>query len=91
MIEHRVDEQGKVEAYCVWRIVNADGKMDDLGTFVFVDELWIHKTAFNKGYIHDFIKTISDKSPTAMYGYWLRRKHGNRSRIFSREQLNKEI
>ena len=90
MIEHRLDKDGKVEAYCTWRIVNADGRMDDLGKFVFVDELWIHKSVFKKSYIRDFIKTISEKAPTAMYGYWVRPKYGNRSKIFSREQLNKE-
>ena len=89
MVNHILDETGKVEAYIVWRLVGTDGIEKGDGEYVFVDELWIHKTAFNKGYIRKFIKIISDKSPTAKHGYWLRRKHGDRMKIFSREQLNK--
>lgn len=77
----------KIVAYCEWLVVDEEGQPDDLGSFVFIRELWIHHNWRRKNLIKTFVRIISDKAPSATEAYWERRKYGNRLKQFPRWKL----
>ena len=88
MIETIKDDEGRVVSYIEWVLVDSNGAFSDVGEYVFVRELWNHKSVRFKGLIRHYIQTIIEKAPTAIYGYWERKKYNCRMKMFSKEQLN---
>ena len=88
MVEHVTDPEGRVIAYMEWSLVNDKGVLDDNGTYVFVRELWIWSGVKHGIYIiKSFINKIADEFPKATHGYWKRKKHNNRIKVFTRKEL----
>ena len=89
-IEAIHNKEGFCTAYCVWSPRDKDGVEDYKGDFVCVDEMWIHDSITGMAPIKHFIKEVTRKYPRVKYGYWERRKYGDRIKMFSTGQLTKE-
>ena len=90
MIETIRDDEDKVVAYIEWSLVNNSGRTSKLGKYIFVNELWIHKSLRRGKILRGFIQLIGTKTPTARYAYWERRKYDCRMKMFKVEQLLKK-
>jgi hypothetical protein len=88
MVETINDSEGRCIAFLEWSMVNAQGILDDKGEYVFVRELWIWKGMKHGLYlIKSFIKKICEEFPQAKYGYWKRKKYGDRVKVFGRDTI----
>lgn len=89
MITTVPDSQGRVIAWIEWRQVAQSGFDKIRGEYVWVNDLWVHPDHRNQGLISQMIDKILYKAPDAQYGYFTRKKYGNRMRIWKREQFMK--
>jgi len=84
------DEQDKVIAYAVCRIVDKDGKDDEFGIYAFCDEAWVHPSIQFQGTLKELIKLGLEKQPLVKWLYFRRSKHNERIKIYdARKLLNK--
>lgn len=89
MIEVEKNKQGFVIAHIEWLPVNRNGKFDNNGKYVWVDNLEIHPDYQRNGIIRKFMNRIAEKAPQAEYAYWDRDKYNWRIKLFRRNQLIK--
>ncbi len=82
---------GEIKGVCEWWIVDKLGKFDPNGEYIFINEVETSKSSENNGNLKYFIETITNKYPQAKYGYFKRRKYGDRIRMYSRRQFRKLI
>lgn len=88
MIEQVFDSEEKCIAVCEWALVDKNGSLDDNGTYICVNNLWIWKGCDN-GYkiIKGLIKKLGDYFPNATHAYWKRKKFNGEVRTFNRKVI----
>lgn len=89
MITTIQDSEGKVTAYCEWRLVGQSGYDMENGKYVWVNDLWIHKSVRHKGLVNDIIDRIMTIVPQAEYCYFQRKRYNNKVRIFTNSQMER--
>jgi hypothetical protein len=80
------DLEGKIIAYCEYKIVGPSGYEIDNGEYIWVNDLWIYEDYRGKNTFNRIIDEILRKVPQAKYGYFKRGKYGGRMKIFKRSQ-----
>lgn len=85
MITSLKDSDGKIVAYCEWRLVGPSGYEVPNGEYVYVSDLWVHKMFRFSDRIGRIIDEILRQSPTARFCYFQRLKHNHKLRMYSRE------
>jgi len=93
MLEIIYKKNGDIKAVCEWWMVNKWGYKDPTGEFVWIEDLEVTKSERNNGSIRAFIKIISDKVPSAKYGYFFRQRKypGREQKTYTREQWLRRI
>lgn len=86
MIEILRDEQENIKAVCEWWIVSKDGIFNPQGKYVWINECAINPEYQNNGIIKTFISKVITKAPQVEYGYFKRRKYGDRIKMFKKSQ-----
>ena len=86
MLEIIRDNDKNIIACCEWYLVDINGKMDDKGNYVWINEVEINPSQRGNGLLKKFIKIITDKAPQSEYGYFQRRKYKDRVRMYSRKK-----
>lgn len=90
------NKEGYIYAYCEWLLTDEEGNWDSFGSYVWVNDLFIHKSIRGKvKIIREFIDRISTKeAPSARYVYWSRKKYTDKSgkeriKLFTRKQITR--
>ena len=78
MIESIKDNEGFIYAYIEWSLRNKFGLEDNDGTYVWVNDLWVHKDYRHKKLIRMLSIKIYKRVPWVEQVYWKRDKHGGR-------------
>jgi len=79
------DDDGKIIAYCEWRLVGKSGFDKVNGEYVWVEDLWVHPMFERTNRINRIIDEIMRLVPSAKYCYFQRKKYNDKLRIVSRE------
>jgi len=80
------DNEGKIIAYCEWRLVGKSGFDQVRGEYVWVEDLWVHGDYKMTNRINRMIDEILRLVPSAKYCYFKRGKYKDRLKMFKREQ-----
>jgi hypothetical protein len=83
-IEYITDKNKNLLGFVDFWIVDESGKLNRYGEKVFINEFYLNPSCRNKGMIAKFAWNIMRRVPWAKYGYYKRRKHSNRIKIFDR-------
>lgn len=86
MITSLKDDDGKIIAYCEWRLVGPSGYEAENGTYVWVNDMWVHEAFRDTDKVRRIIDEIMRLVPQAKYCYFQRLKKNDRIRMYSREQ-----
>ena len=82
MIYKRHDkDDDKVTAYVVYHKLDKVGNFDINGEFLYVEDVWIHKSDREKNIVFLMYRWLTDvlpSHPTVKYLYWVRYKYGDR-------------
>ena len=91
MIDYLLDPKGNLKGVVDFWIVDKNGKLDDKGEYVFINEWYINPPYRHQGLIAVFAERVIKRVPWAKWGYFERRKHNNRVRIYSKRRWLKII
>lgn len=83
------DDDGKVIAYCEWRLVGPSGYEVPNGQYIWINDIWVWPGLRNTGRIKRIIDEIMRLAPDAKYGYFQRLDYNTKIRIFPREQFER--
>ena len=84
------DDNGRIIAYCEWLRVGKSGYTDDMGEYIWVQDMWVHEAYRFQHKVADIIDAVMTKVPEAKYCYFNRDKNGKSClRIFTREQMER--
>jgi hypothetical protein len=89
MITTLKDNDGKVEAYCEWRLVGQSGYECPNGKYVYVHDLWVHESVRHQHLVNEIINDIMTLVPQAEYCYFQRKDYNERVRLFTRSQMER--
>ena len=91
MISKIIDGEGKVIAYAEWRQVGQSGFDKFQGEYIWINELWMHKSLHNSWETYRTIMNqILFKAMDAKWLYFRREKYNGRvSKLYSRSQIMK--
>lgn len=89
MLCKREDSEGRVIAYCEWRLVGQSGYECENGTYVYVHDLWVHESVRHQGLVNEIINEIMTIVPQAEYCYFQRKDYNERVRLFTRAQMER--
>ena len=86
MISSIKDPEGKIIAYCEYRLVGQSGYETPNGDHIWVNDVWIHHEYRFKGNMNRIIDNIMVSFPQANYGYFQRKDVNMKLHIYSRRQ-----
>lgn len=86
MITSLKDSEGKIIAYCEWRLVGQSGLEVPCGEYVWINDCWIHPSVRFRGGVNRIIDELMREAPTANYGYFQRKDVNDKVHIWSRRQ-----
>ena len=91
MVITKKDEDGRIIAYAEYRMVDAQGKDDTRGEYIWINDVWVHKdyrrrNVFNE-ILQGFIAKQAISYPWAKYIYWKREKHNERMSLYNRTTI----
>lgn len=89
MITKLMDTDGKIVAYCEWRIVGPSGYETPNAEYIWINDIWVHKEFRNTHRVNRMIDEIMRICPDAKYGYFQRKNHNDRVRIYTRSQFER--
>lgn len=89
MITSLKDNEGRIVAYCEWRLVGQSGLETPSGEYIWINDIWIHEYYRNKCYINRVIDEIMILVPQAKYCYFQRRDVNNKLHLWSRSQFER--
>jgi len=92
MINTIKNDDGFIAGLIEWSVVDDDGMPMPYGAYVFISDLWIHKSLRGKKVLNKLIHLIDQDKRTqfSKYVYWQNQKHGERlTKSFSRKRLSK--
>jgi len=81
---------GKIVAYCEWRLVGPSGYECENGKYVWVNDLWVHPSFRNKYKVNRMIDEIMRIVPQAEYCYFQRKDVSNKVHLYSRSQMERK-
>jgi hypothetical protein len=83
------DNDGRIIAYCEWRLVGPSGQEVPSGEYVWVNDCWVHKEFRMTGRIERIIDEILRSVPQARYCYFQRKNVSEKVHIYTREQFER--
>lgn len=86
MITSLKDTDGRIVAYCEWRLVGPSGYECENGEYIFVNDCWVHEGFRMKNRINRIIDEIMRLVPQAKYCYFQRKSKNEKVRIYTRTQ-----
>lgn len=89
MVEVIKDTDGKVVAYAEISPRDLDGKFCEVGTCLYVHELWVHESMRFKKVWKQLLDNVLCQLPYIQWIYWNRHKYGDRMTTISLEQLRR--
>lgn len=89
MITNLKDNHGKIIAYCEWRLVGQSGYEVPNGEYVWINDAWVHPEFRHLGKIERIIDEVMRSAPSAQYGYFQRKDHNEKLRIFTKQQFER--
>ena len=91
MLEYLTDEKGNLKAVVDFWIVDKDGKLNDKGIYIWVNDFYVSPDCRRNGVINHFVQRIIQRVPWAKWGYFARAKYNDRLRIYSKRRWLKLI
>jgi len=89
MITSLKDSEGRIIAYCEWRLVGPSGLEVPSGEYIWVNDMWVHP-AFRRAHkVNRIIDEIMRGCPQAKYCYFQRKDVSDRLRLYTREQFER--
>ncbi len=83
MIVTLKDPEDKVIAYCEYRLVDHAGRDCEVGRYIWIANVWVHKSIQRQGISRKLLKTHIGRFPTAKWIYFKRHeKYGGRMRKY---------
>lgn len=67
------DRQGRIDAFMVFHLVDGQGRLDDHGHWVWIEQLETSEGTHSNHLIRQLIEEGSKCCPSAQYAYWRRR------------------
>lgn len=89
MITNVKDSDGKIIAYCEWRLVGPSGNEVPNGEYIWINDMWVHPSYRFKNQINRIIDEIMRLVPQAKYGYFQRKDKNMKLHIFTRDQFER--
>ena len=86
MITSLKDAEGRIIAYCEWRLVGQSGYETPNGEFIWVNDMWVHEDYRFKNRVNRIIDEIMRLVPQAKYCYFERKAKNKHLHLFSRSQ-----
>lgn len=86
MITNLKDSDGKIIAYCEWRLVGQSGYEIPNGEYIWVNDMWVHPNYRNKNKLGRIVDEIMRIVPQAQYCYFQRKDVDDKIHIWSRTQ-----
>lgn len=86
MVTSLKDTEGRIIAFCEWRLVGQSGYEVPNGEYVWVNDCWVHEDYRMEKRINRIIDEIMRAVPQAKYCYFQRKNKNEKLRIFTREQ-----
>ena len=86
MITSLKDNDGKIIAYCEWRLVGQSGQEVPSGEYIWLNDCWVHDGYRMTHRINRIIDEIMRLVPNAKYCYFQRKDVNNKVHIYSRRQ-----
>lgn len=86
------NNEGYVYAWCVYQIVGEDGKTENGGKFVYIEDIWIHKNHRN-GTLNELIIMIATDPNifNCEWVYWEKRKENFKVKTFKIDRFLKGV
>lgn len=95
MVIFHTNNDGFIEAYFEWDIVDATGRQNFDGEYMYVRDVWVHPSVNGRKAIMRFIGELEvmPKNNSIKYVYWKRHKTGELriSRCFPRDRCVKDF
>lgn len=89
MITTLKDGDGKVIAYCEWRLVGPSGYEVPNGEYVWINDCWVHWSFRMKNKIKRIIDEVMRAVPMAKYCYFQRKNVDEKIHIWTRDQFER--
>lgn len=82
MLKKLHNRQGYITSYIEYFLVSANGRLSKKGVYIYINDLWIHRSIRSSRPILQFIQEIGEQLKTAKYVYWKRAKHNERFSLY---------
>ena len=89
MLCKKEDAEGRVIAYCEYRLVGQSGYECPNGKYIYVHDLWVHESVRHQHLVNEIINDIMTLVPQAEYCYFQRKDYNERVRLFTRSQMER--
>ena len=84
--------EGYVYAWCVYQIVNEEGKTDNNGIFVYIEDVWTHENHRGETLVELIAMILTDPYvDQCKYVYWEKRKQNWKLKTYKIERFLKGI
>ena len=84
------DKEGRIIAYCEWRLVGDSGLEVPNGRYVWVNDLWVHRVFRGKNKVNRIIDEIMRMVPQADYCYFQRKHVNEKLHLYTRHQMERK-
>jgi len=89
MLTKSHDSEGRIIAYCEWRLVGQSGYECPNGKYVYVHDIWVHESVRHQNLVNEIINDVMTLVPQAEYCYFQRKDYNERVRLFTRSQMER--
>jgi hypothetical protein len=89
MLCKKTDSEGRIIAYCEWRLVGQSGYECPNGKYVYVHDIWVHESVRHQHLVNEIINDVMTLVPQAEYCYFQRKDYNERVRLFTRSQMER--
>ncbi len=86
MITSLKDQDGKIIAYCEWRLVGQSGQEVPSGEYIWINDCWVHEDYRHTHKVGRIIDEVVRIVPNFKYGYFQRKDYNDKLRIFTKNQ-----
>ncbi len=77
------DKDDRVTAYAEFRLVDHAGRDCEVGRWIWIGSIWVHKSIQRQGMLKKLLRTHIGRFPTAKWIYFRRhKKYGGRMRQY---------
>lgn len=84
MVTDLKDSEGRIIAFCEWRIVGPSGYEVPNGEYIWVNDCWVHEKYRFKNKVGRIVDEILRMVPQAQYCYFQRKDVSDKLHIYSR-------